>query len=33
VEKYGRVKMATDDTIVWHMCFACWLTKAKDTHL
>jgi hypothetical protein len=31
-EKYGRVKLATDDTMAWHLCFACWLTEAKDTH-
>ena len=23
---------ATDDSVAWHMCFACWLTDAKDTH-
>jgi hypothetical protein len=32
VGKYGRVGQATDDNIIQHMCFACWITKATDTH-
>jgi hypothetical protein len=32
VEKYGRARQATDDNIIWCMCFACWLTKATGTH-
>jgi hypothetical protein len=32
VEKYGRAGQATDDSIIWRMCFACWITKATDTH-
>jgi hypothetical protein len=32
VEKYGRVGQATHDNIIWHMCCACWITKARDTH-
>jgi hypothetical protein len=31
VEKYGRARQATDN-IIWHMCFACWITKATGTH-
>jgi hypothetical protein len=32
VEKYGRARQATDDNIIRGMCFACWITKATDTH-
>jgi hypothetical protein len=32
VEKYGRAGQATDDDILRHMCTACWITKATDTH-
>ena len=32
VEKYGRVWKATDDNIIWHMCNACWITKATNIH-
>jgi hypothetical protein len=32
VEKYGRVRQATDDNIIRRMSFACWITKATDTH-
>jgi hypothetical protein len=32
VEKYGRARQATDDSIVRRMRFACWITKATDTH-
>ena len=31
VEKYGRVRQATDDSIIWRVRFACWVTKATDT--
>jgi len=31
VEKYGRSGQATDDNITWHMCIACWMTKATET--
>jgi hypothetical protein len=31
VEKYGTARQATDD-IIWRMRFACWITKATDTH-
>jgi hypothetical protein len=31
VDKYGTAKQATDD-IIWCMRFACWITKATDTH-
>jgi hypothetical protein len=32
VEKYGRARQATDNNIIWRMRFACWITKAIDTH-
>jgi hypothetical protein len=32
VEKYGRVRQATDDNVVRPMRVACWITKATDTH-
>jgi hypothetical protein len=32
VEKYGEARQATDDNIIRRMCFACWITKATDTH-
>jgi hypothetical protein len=31
-EKYGTARQATDDNIIWCMRFACWITKATDTH-
>ena len=32
VEKYGTTRQATDDNMVQCMHFACWITKATDTH-
>jgi hypothetical protein len=32
VEEYGTARQATDDNIIRHMRFACWITKATDTH-
>ena len=32
VEKYGRARHATYDNIIRRMRFACWITKATDTH-
>jgi hypothetical protein len=32
VEKYGTAAHARDDSIIWRMRFACWITKATDTH-
>jgi hypothetical protein len=32
VEKYGTDRQATDDNIIRRMRFACWITKATDTH-
>jgi len=32
VEKYGRVRQATGDSIIWHTHIVCWITKATDTH-
>ena len=31
MEEYGRAQQATDDNIMWHMRFACWITKATNT--
>ena len=34
VEKCDGARQATDDNIIRHMCFACWINKAThtDTH-
>jgi hypothetical protein len=32
VEKYGTARQATDGNIIRRMRFACWITKAIDTH-
>jgi hypothetical protein len=32
VEEYGTPGQATDDNIIRRMRFACWITKARDTH-
>ena len=32
MQKYGTARQATDDNIVRRMRFACWITKATDTH-
>jgi hypothetical protein len=32
VEKYGTARQATDDNIIYCMCFTYWITKAKNTH-
>jgi hypothetical protein len=32
VEKHGRPRQATDDNIIRRIRFACWITKATDTH-
>jgi len=32
VEKYGRVRQATDDNKIWRLGVACWITKATDTY-
>jgi hypothetical protein len=32
VGKYGGAREATDDSIIWDMCFACWIMKATNTH-
>jgi len=32
VEKCDGVREATDKNITWHMCTACWITKATGTH-
>jgi len=31
-KKYGTDRRATDDNITTSMHFACWITKATDTH-
>ena len=33
MEKYGTVGQATDDNVTGRMRFACWISKAIDTHL
>jgi hypothetical protein len=32
VEKYDTARQATDDNIIRRMRFACWISKATDTH-
>jgi hypothetical protein len=32
VEKSCTTRQATDDNIIQRMLFACWITKATDTH-
>jgi hypothetical protein len=32
VEKYGTARQTRDDNIIRRMRFACWITKATDTH-
>jgi hypothetical protein len=32
VEKYGTAGQDADDNIIRRMRFACWITKATDTH-
>jgi hypothetical protein len=32
VEQCGTARQATDDNIIRRMLFACWITKATDTH-
>jgi hypothetical protein len=32
-KKYGTAGQTTDDNIIGHMHFACWIPKATDTHL
>jgi len=31
MEKYGRARQATDDSVIHCMCFACWICKSTDT--
>jgi hypothetical protein len=31
-KKYGTARQSTEVYIVQHMCTACWMTKATDTH-
>ena len=32
MEQYGATRQATDDNIIQRMRFACWISKAADTH-
>jgi hypothetical protein len=32
VEKYGTARQATDGDIIPRMRFACWISKATETH-
>ena len=31
-KKCGGAREATDDNVIRRMRFACWITKAEDTH-
>ena len=33
MEKYGTARQATDINTMQHKRFACWITKATDTHV
>jgi len=30
-EKYIAFRQATDDNVIWRMCFTCWMTMVTDT--
>jgi hypothetical protein len=30
--KYGSARQATDNTLIWYMRLASWITKATDIH-
>lgn len=32
MEKYGIVRQATNENILWRMYFVCWITEATDTY-
>jgi hypothetical protein len=32
MEKFDTSEQATDDNIIWHMCFACLMTNATYIH-
>ena len=32
MEKYCRVRLATDENIIWRMRVACWIPEATNTH-
>jgi len=32
VKEYCRAGQATDDSIIWRICVACWVTKDTGTH-
>jgi hypothetical protein len=31
LKRYGSPRQATDDSIIMHMCYVCWITKATNT--
>jgi hypothetical protein len=33
VEKYGTARQVTDDSVIRHTRFACWITEAADNTL
>jgi len=33
VEKYGTTGRVTEDDIIWHMRFACWMNNDTGTSL
>ena len=32
MERYGKDREATDDSIIWRMRFAWWMTKVTNAH-
>jgi hypothetical protein len=32
MKKVDRARQATDESVIRRMRFACWITKATDTH-
>jgi hypothetical protein len=32
MEKYGTARQATENNVIRRMRFACWITRAADTH-
>ena len=33
MEKFGRAGQATNDNVIWHMRFICWILKATNACL
>ena len=32
MKSYGAVRQTTDDSTIWRMRFACWITEATNTN-